>query len=184
MTQPPIPSTDVRTDGEVVAAVLAGDTESFGVLVERYRVELGRVAEAILGDFDTAADALQDAFISAYQSLGRCRDPERFKAWLYQIVRNRCRDVLRRRPPVAIDSVDVPARDTADGPLAEAELGRMLEQAMTALTLEQKEAFVLKEIEGRSYQEMTELLDTRVDALRMRVMRAKDVLRKALGGAP
>ena len=182
MTRGPETSESVATDSEIVGQVLAGDTEAYGVLVERYRVELGRIAEAMLGDGDVAADVLQEAFISAYQSLGRCRDPERFKAWLYQIVRNRCRDVLRRRPHVTLDSVEVAARETADMPLAESELAGLLEQAMEALTVEQREAFVLKEIEGRSYQEMTELLATRVDALRMRVMRARDVLRKRLGG--
>ena len=181
MTRGPETSESVATDAEIVSQVLAGDTEAYGVLVERYRIELGRVAEAMLGDGDVAADVLQEAFIAAYRALGRCRDPERFKAWLYQIVRNRCRDVLRRRPDVSLDSVEVAARESADAPLVESELARLLEQAMEALTLEQKEAFVLKEIEGRSYQEMTELLDTRVDALRMRVMRARDVLRKRLG---
>lgn len=175
---------ELPTDGEIVGRVLDGDGEAFGLLVERYRQELGRVAEAMIGDADAAADALQEAFIAAYRALGRCRDPERFRIWLFQIVRNRCRDVLRKKPSVSIDFLDVPAKESADGPLAESELGAMLQKAMDALTPEQREAFVLKEIEGKSYQEMVELLDTKVDALRMRVMRAKDVLRKALGEAP
>lgn len=167
-------------DASVVRRVLDGDTEAFGLLVERYRTEFGRLAEAMIGDPDAAEDVLQEAFISAYRSLGRCRDPERFRAWACRIVANRCRDVLRRRPAVPIDVVELPAKESADAPAEDSELADQLERAMTQLTAEQREVFVMKEVEGRSYEEMAELLDMKVDALRMRVMRAKTVLRKAL----
>lgn len=168
-------------DGTIVRQVLDGDIERFGLLVERYRVEFGRIAEGLVGDADAAADALQEAFISAYRSLGTCRDPDRFRVWLYRIVQNRCRDQLRRRPLVPLDDVDVAARERTDAPLDDAELGARIRGALDALTPEQREAFVMKEVEGKSYPEMVELLDTRVDALRMRVHRARDVLRQALG---
>ena len=185
MTDTPQSSSSVSpSDREVVERVLDGDVEAFGILVERYRTELGRIAEAMIGDADAAADALQESFIAAYRGLGGCRDTARFRTWLYQIVRNRCRDALRRRPAVPIETVDVVARESADGPLHDEELGRRLEQALQRLTPEHREAFVLKEVEGRSYQEMTALLDTKIDALRMRVMRARDTLRQALGEAP
>lgn len=172
------------SDGEIVRRVLDGDAEVFGVLVERYRTEFGRVAAGMLGDADAAEDVLQESFISAYRSLGSCRDPDRFKTWVFRIVTNRCRDYLRRKPAKDIETVEVAAKETADAPLEESELARRLEIAMTQLTPEQREVFVMKEIEDKSYQEMSELLDLKVDALRMRVMRAKDVLRKALGAIP
>src|SRR5262245_10277657 len=101
------PPNSSLSDGTAVRRVLTGDVEAFGVLVERYRTEFGRIAEGMLGDADAAADALQEAFITAYRSLGSCRDPDRFKPWLYRIVTNRCRDVLRKKPPVSIDAVEV-----------------------------------------------------------------------------
>ncbi|HEY2805363.1 MAG TPA: RNA polymerase sigma factor [Gemmatimonadales bacterium] len=167
-------------DGAIVRQVLDGDTEAFGILVERYRIEFGRVAEAMLGDRDAAEDVLQESFISAYRSLGRCRDPERFKSWAFRIVTNRCRDLLRKRPAISIDLVEVPAKEAADMPAEDSELAAQLERAMSRLTPEQREVFVMKEVEGRSYEEMAELLDLKIDALRMRVMRAKTVLRKAM----
>lgn len=170
-------------DGEVVRRVLDGDVEAYAMLVDRYKDEFGRIAGGMLGDRDAADDVLQDSFIMAYRSLGSCRDPDRFKTWLYRIVTNRCRDQLRKRPAVDIDTVEVAAKEMTDAPMLATELGDRLERAMNMLTPEQREVFVMKEIEGRSYDEMSELLDLKIDALRMRVMRARDVLRKALGGA-
>jgi RNA polymerase sigma-70 factor (ECF subfamily) len=175
---------EALSDGEAVRRVLGGDPEAFGVLVERYRTEFGRVAGGMLGDRDAADDVLQEAFISAYRSLGSCRDPEKFRTWFYTIVTNRCRDALRKKPAVSIDAVEVAARDTADAGAEDAELAEKLQRAMDKLTPEQREVFVLKEVEGKSYEEMRDLLDMKVDALRMRVMRAKDVLRKALKEMP
>lgn len=81
---------------------------------------------------------------------------------------------------VSIDQVEVAAKDAADAPAEDSELADQLQRAMGQLTPEQREVFVMKEVEGRSYEEMAELLDMKIDALRMRVMRAKNVLRKAL----
>ena len=165
-------------DGEVVRRVLLGDVEQFGVLVERYREDFGRMAHGVLGDADAAEDVLQEAFISAYRSLGSCREPDKFRSWFGRIVMNRCRDVLRKKPAVDIEKVEIPAKESADAPVEDDELGRRLEAALAKLTPDQREAFVMREVEGRSYEEMTELLDTKIDALRMRVMRAKEALRK------
>jgi RNA polymerase sigma-70 factor (ECF subfamily) len=167
-------------DGDVVRRVLAGDTEIYRVLVERYRADFGRIAEALVGDADLAADALQEAFIRAFRSLETCRDPDRFRPWFYRIVANQCHDHRRRQRSVPIDEVEVVAKESADARLHDAELARRLELAMEKLTPEQREAFVMKEVEGRSYQEMAELLQTGVDALKMRLHRAKDVLRRQL----
>src|SRR5437868_7486427 len=135
------------SDGAAVRRVLDGDTEAFGILVERYRTELGRVAAGMLGDRDAADDVLQEAFISAYRSLGSCRDPEKFRTWFYSIVTNRCRDALRRKPAVDIATVDVAAKEQADAPVEDEELAAKLERAMARLTPEQREVFVLREIE-------------------------------------
>ena len=169
------------TDGEAVRRVLDGDTEAYAILVERHRTEFGRVAAGILGDRDAADDALQEAFISAYRSLGSCREPDRFRTWFYTIVTNRCRDALRRRPAVDIETVEVAAKERADAAAHNEELADRLERAMATLTPEQREVFVLKEVEGKSYEEIAVLLDLKIDALRMRVMRARNELRKALG---
>jgi len=176
-----MPDADREPDADIVRRVLAGDVERYGLLVERYREELGRMATSLVGDADAAEDALQEAFISAYRNLGRCRDPERLRVWLYRIVANRCHDARRRRPTVPLDDLDPPAPHRTDARAEVSDLAGRVGEALNALTPEQREAFVMKEIEGKSYEEMVELLDLKIDALRMRVHRARDVLRQQLG---
>src|SRR5436309_1913383 len=93
------------SDGDLVRRVLAGDTGAYAALVARYRDRLGRYAVHMLGDRQDAEEALQDAFVRAYRSLARCDDPERFGAWLYGILVNRCRTTggraARPEPPGA-----------------------------------------------------------------------------------
>jgi RNA polymerase sigma-70 factor (ECF subfamily) len=175
---------DEPADGQIVRAVLAGDVEQFGVLVRRCREEFGRAAVALAGDADSGADALQDSLIRAWRALDTCRDPDRFRAWFYRILVNRCHDMRRRRSPVVpLEFVaDPPSREQADARIRDDELARVIAAALDRLTPEQREAFVMKEIEGRSYQEMAELLETGVDALKMRVHRARDGLRALLEG--
>ena len=170
------------SDGTVVRRVLDGDVELFRVLVERYREQFGKYAVALVGDSDAAADAMQEAFIRAYRSLGSCRDPDRFRAWFHRILTNQCHDARPKRPnPGNLEVLDPPGDDRADREVEQHELGEAIGAALERLTPEQKEAFVLKHVDGRSYEEMAELTGTGVDALKWRVHRARDSLREMLG---
>jgi RNA polymerase sigma-70 factor (ECF subfamily) len=172
------------SDGAVVRQVLAGDVERYRLLVERYRAEFGRYAVAAVGDRDVAQDAMQEAFIRAFRSLGSCRDPDRFGAWFFRILTNQCRNaVARRRETAGLDAVDPPGGERADAALERQELGARLEAALARLTPEQREAFVMKHVDGRSYEEMAKLLGVGADALKMRVHRARDALRAMMGEA-
>jgi RNA polymerase sigma-70 factor (ECF subfamily) len=170
-------------DAAIVARVLAGDSDAYRVLVERYRAEFGRYAVAVLGDSDAAADAIQEAFIRAYDGLASCREPERFGSWFFRILQNQCRNALARvRKTVDVADADPASPHRTDALVEQAELAAVLETALGALTAEQREALVLKHVEGRSYEEMSQLLGVGVDALKMRVHRARDALREILGG--
>ena len=170
------------SDGTVVRQVLAGDVERYRILVERYRLEFGRYAIASVGDRDTAQDAMQEAFIRAFDALATCREPERFGAWFFRILTNQCRNaVARRRETVPVEDLDPPGNERADQALERGELGAALEAALARLTPEQREAFVMKHVDGRSYEEMAELLGVGVDALKMRVHRARDAMRSMMG---
>lgn len=172
------------SDAALVRRVLAGEVDFYGVLVERYRREFARYASAMLGgNADDAADALQEAFIRAFDSLGSLDDPGRFKAWLFRIVSNQCHNVRKRnKPHLSLDRIDDPADAPAGRDIASREIGEAIEGAMAQLTEEQREAFVMKHVEGRSYAEMSELLGVGQDALKMRVHRARDELKKLLEG--
>lgn len=173
------------TDARVVALVRAGDRDAYRILVRRYQDVLYRHALRMTGSPDVAADLTQAALVKAYTHLRRCRDPERFGAWLFRILANGCKDYLksRRRQDVSLDE-GLPLRAGAGAdPLANlerAELARLLERALGRLPEPQREAFLLKHVEGRSYEEIAELVGVSVPALKMRVHRAREMLKAIL----
>jgi RNA polymerase sigma-70 factor, ECF subfamily len=175
-----VDSTDSATDGEIVRAVLAGDVERFAVLVSRYRDRHARYAARMLGSLDAAEDAVQDALIRAFDRLADCRDPEKFAGWLFLILRNRCFAERRRYRRQAIwpdDAAGIETPEDSALPARQGELGEALKNALGELTAEQRDAFVLKHVDGLSYKEMAELTGTSVASLKMRVHRAYDRLR-------
>ena len=156
------------------------------MLVERYQAALYRYAVGMVHDGDLAADLVQDSFVKAYTSLRSCHDPGRFGAWLYRILVNRCKDYLksRRRHTVPLED-DTAIAPESDGPSLDADrnsLRTSVERALQTLPEAQREAFLLKHLEGRSYEEMAEMLGASVSALKMRVMRAREALQAVLRG--
>lgn len=173
-----------HSDGDLVRAALAGSEVAFGELVRRYQDILYRHAERMTGRGDDAEDIVQSAFIKAYAKLRRCRDPEKVGAWLFRIGANACKDFLksRRRRDLSLD--DIPQMSGEEGD-PERSLNRTLvvgeiERALRRLPLEQREAFLLKHVEGRSYTEMADMLGASVPALKMRVHRAREELQVLL----
>lgn len=171
------------SDAAIVSRVMGGETAAYAVLVSRYRDRYARFAVHMLGSEEDAEEALQDAFVRAYRALGRCDEPERFGAWLYRILVNRCRTHGGRRgrrertfvhDPVALLSAsqEHPAERTAWREEIEVAIGR--------LDAGQREAFLLKHVEELSYEEMAELTGVGISALKMRVKRACDRLRELL----
>lgn len=178
-------SVDDRSDAEIVAAVLKGDDNAYGVLVSRYQSSYLRYATRMLYSQDDAEDALQSAFIRAYRNLASCRDPKRFGQWLQKIVVNECRTVGARRSrrelkfdsrPATLDGIPAPA-GRAEGGMAEE-----IQAALHRLPAEQREAFLLRYVEDLGYEEMSELTGAGVSALKMRVKRACEAMRVSLEG--
>ena len=174
--------TEGPSDGEIVRAVLGGDHERYAVLVERYRDRYARYAARLLGSADAAEDVVQDAFVRAYDQLARCQDPNNFVGWFFLILRNRCFAEQRKgRSHVSLDAATmVPTAGGSDVAAETAERRRALQEALMKLTAEQREVFVLKHVEGLSYLEIAERLNTPVPSLKMRMHRAYDKLREQL----
>jgi RNA polymerase sigma-70 factor (ECF subfamily) len=174
-----------RTDAQVVRDVLAGDRDAYRLLVRRYGDALHGHALRMSGSADEAADLVQRALVQGFTRLHTCKDPDRVGAWLFRIAANLCKDHVRSRQR----SRDVPlaplaevVRGTAD-PEAEAqdaETRTRVWGALQSLTPEQREAFVLKHVEGRSYEEIAAVMDLSVASLKMRVHRAREALRGLL----
>lgn len=179
-----LPLVNAPGDAELIQRILRGDPEPYALLVRRYQEVLYRYAYGMVGDSDTAADLVQDALVKAYGNLATCQDPERFGGWVFQILRNRCRDYLKapRRRTVSIEDEGPLASADPDPLLSleQSETGRQIAQALARLPEAHREAFLLKHVEELSYEEMSERLGVGVSALKMRVMRAREALQIAL----
>jgi RNA polymerase sigma-70 factor (ECF subfamily) len=170
-------------DAALVSRVLAGEKEAYGILMDRYRDRFGRYATHLLGDRHEAEDVLQDTFVRGYRFLTQCEDPDRFGAWLFRILVNRCRTAhgTRRRSGPVLALEDEPNL-AARGSAAEDTAWRdEIQRALARLPADQREAFLLKYVEDLSYEEMETITGVRMSALKMRVKRACDRLRTLLG---
>jgi RNA polymerase sigma-70 factor (ECF subfamily) len=171
-------------DAAVIARVLRGDKQAFAVLVVRYQTGLYRHAVSMVLDHDVAADMVQETLVRAYTHLSTCRDHDRFRSWVFQMLRNRCLDYLKdvRRRNVSLDlALDVP--DPSEQPVHQMERLRLrgeISKALAQLPDAQREAFLMHHVEELSYETMADLLGASVSALKMRVLRARDHLGAAL----
>lgn len=178
--------TEFPADAVLVQRVLAGDVQSFSILVRRYRERYARFAVRMLGNREDAEEALQDSFVRAYRSLARCEDPEHFGSWLYAILANQCRTAATRRSTrekrilYDEDLMDAPSGENESESLA---WKSEIEYALSKLTPDQREAFLLKHVEDLSYEEMETITGEGSSTLKMRVKRACDKMREQLEGA-
>jgi RNA polymerase sigma-70 factor (ECF subfamily) len=184
-TPPDRRRSDAPDDAEAIARVLDGEKQQFEHLVRRYQQVLYRHAVFMVLDHDVAADMVQDAFVRAYLNLRQCRDHSRFRAWLFQTLRNRCLDHLKdaSRRNVRLEDAPEPLLDDADGPAevaARNETRTRIRRALSCLSPALREAFVMHYVDGMPYETMAELLDASVSALKMRTLRAREALSSAL----
>lgn len=172
----------ISTDAELVVRARAGDLASYATLLARHRTSLERYAVRLLGNREDAEEALQDSLIRAWQALDRCRQPDRVRSWLFRILVNRCRTRLTRqdrfeRGPEADAALSLVATaHRSEGEAWREEIARALQQ----LPPDQREAFLLKHVEEFSYEEIAELTESSIPALKMRVNRACTRLRELL----
>ena len=181
MTAANVMTEPAELDQDLINRILAGNQELFTVLIRRYSDPLYRHALGMTGSPDVAEDILQASLIKAFQHLAEVRG--RFDAWLFRIVANGCKDWLKniRRTHLSYDEDDQPSSfATPEEELDRTELRSDLDRALAHLAPSLREAFIMKHVEGRSYEEMAELLSTTVGALKMRVHRAREALQTLL----
>ena len=171
------------TDASLVARAVDGDVDAYTQLVHRYYEPCARYAERMLGNRADAEDAVQDTFLRAYRALGRYREQEQFRAWLYRILSNQCRTIATQRSRYerrvmsderALNEAAAPVREHLNGD------AQLLDSALSELEPMLREAFLLKYGEGMEYREMSAITGVGVSALKMRVKRACDFLRPRL----
>jgi RNA polymerase sigma-70 factor (ECF subfamily) len=178
-------------EAALIASARKGDARAFNQLVLLYQSMAYNQAYRILNDRDAAADATQDAFVSAFKAMRKFRGGS-FKAWILRIVTNACYDQLRskqRRPTESLDDTLVEQdyvgylRDEAERPdeFAERqELNRAIRQGISTLPLEQRNILVLSDVQGLSYQEIVEVTGLSLGTVKSRLSRARTKLRDYL----
>ncbi len=165
-------------DEDAIAAVLAGDVESFRLLVVRYQRALFALVRSFVRDEGQAEDLVQESFLRAFEALAGF-DPARgrFKAWLYQLTRNRCRDALRRARAAPVPLPELEAETVVAGDSA---VSARLDAALAGLAPERRVAFLLVEVHGLTLAEAAEIEDVAVGTIKSRASRARAALRAAL----
>ncbi|MBW3553605.1 MAG: RNA polymerase sigma factor [Gemmatimonadetes bacterium] len=174
-------------DAELVRKCLAGQPRFYEPLVRAYEPVAQRVALGMLGDADAARDAVQQTFIKAYAALDRFDLERSFRPWLLQILRNQCRDELRRRKAGfqvrRIDTVltqRLPAEGGPDRARRRSEAREILWEGLGRISVDHREVLVLKEIQGLSYGEIAQATGVPEGTVASRLFHARRALKEAL----
>ncbi|MBA3659845.1 MAG: sigma-70 family RNA polymerase sigma factor [Gemmatimonadales bacterium] len=177
-----------RDNAELVAAHLAGDNRAFPELVGRYRTRLVAFVSRMIGDRERSEDLVQEAFMRVYRHLHRFDPTKKFSTWIYTIASNLAKNELRNRsrsPLVFYESLR-PAGESDNRPLqfedvgsrpddmfAHRHLRELVESAVERLTPHHREVFVLRELEGRSYEEIAQAIGCNLGTVKSRLNRAR-----------
>ena len=175
----------------LIASARAGDVHSFNKLVQAYQDMAYSVAYRVLGHADAAAEATQQAFLSAYRGLPAFRGGS-FKAWLLRIVTNACYDQLRlkkRRPQTSLEEVAedpdyasalVDRQETPEEAVMRRDLAQAIEVAIAKLPFDQRVVLVLSDVQGFNYEEIAGITGVSLGTVKSRLSRARARLRDYL----
>ena len=177
----------------LVEVAQRGDVESFNELVRLFEGRVYNLCYRMLGDAESAADAAQDAFLSAFRNLRSFRGGS-FRSWMLRIATNTCYDVLRvrkRRPSVSLDieaddesaSSPLQIADTAESPddfAQRRELAAAIQAGLIALPDEQRIVLILSDIQGLAYEEIAQITNSNLGTVKSRLSRGRARLREVL----
>ncbi|MCA0177931.1 MAG: RNA polymerase sigma factor RpoE [Proteobacteria bacterium] len=199
MTTPPDgPARPARpdVDAPLVQRAREGDQRAFEMLVIKYQRRLERLIGRMVRDTDQVADIAQESFIRAYRALPNFRGESAFYTWLYRIAVNTARKALHdaRRDPLVLeasrplgddDETSAPQREptdmtTPEGVLASKEIATAVNAAVEALSPDLRQAITLREVEGLSYDEIAELMNSPIGTVRSRIFRAREAIAQRL----
>jgi len=173
---------------ELLQRCQKGDELAWEVLVRQHQGRICSIALGYVGEQDEAMDLAQEIFVRVYRSLATCTEPEKFASWLIRIARNACIDHLRRRkarPPRR----DIPAEDmvglasgtpTPEDDWVRTSRQKMVHRALQRLSEINREIIILKDIQGRPLEEISNLLDLPLGTVKSRSSRARLELAQAI----
>ncbi|HEX8219345.1 MAG TPA: sigma-70 family RNA polymerase sigma factor [Chloroflexia bacterium] len=188
--------TDSREEARRLDAAREGDLAAFNWLVLRYQTRVYNLCLRMLTDPDAAADATQEAFLSAYKAIGRFKG-EQFRTWLFRIATNACLDMLRsrkRKPTQSLYSYSHDPDDEAEPlPIADldptidpessalrSEVAEAIQRGLDSLPDDQRIALVLVDVQGLSYDEAAAITGANLGTIKSRINRGRARLRDYL----
>ena len=181
-------------DSAVVERVRAGDKQAFNLLVARYQYKIQNLVARLIRDPAEQEDVAQEAFIKAYRAIGNFRGDSTFYTWLYRIAVNTAKNHLvgaSRRPSAQDVSLEdsimmsqaegLVEMNSPEAILQNDELVNTIRQAIAELPDELKEAIMLREYDGLSYEDIAEIMGCPIGTVRSRIFRARDAIEQAMG---
>ena len=171
----------MASEEHIVARILAGETGGFRQLVDQYRLPVFRFTRNLIGDEHDAEDVAQEVFLAAFNNLASY-DAKRaaLQTWLFTIARNRCVNYLKRKRPIVDGVIAKTERAASSNKPARNEFWKQLDEALEALPIEQKTAFILAEIEDLPYADIAHIEQTSLGTVKSRIHRAKQRLRAVM----
>lgn len=184
---------EAADDDVIVSRVLVGDKSAYELIMRKYNPRLSRIVRGYLSDGDDIEDVIQEAYVRAYEALPRFERRSSFSTWLIRITINEALARVKRRKrhmALAEGSSDehqeaeeiLQNRETPLGTLMNAELKEILEKAVGDLPEKYRSVFLMREIEGMSIAETSESLEISQSNVKVRLNRAKEMLRESIGG--
>ena len=184
------PMAELRELGDaiLVTSFLGGDGRSFDALVERYQTRLLNFVYRIVGDRERAEDLVQEVFIRVHRHIGRFDQSKKFSTWIYTIASNLAKNELRNRarnPLVLFTSLTQGWEDEGraldfedlttqpDDLFRKRHVRELVEESVSKLPEHHREVFVLRELEGRSYEEIAEITKCNIGTVKSRLNRAR-----------
>lgn len=184
--------TATDSDAMLVERTVAGDQKAFELLVIKYQRRIQRLIGRMVRDVDLVEDIAQETFIRAYRALAQFRGEAQFYTWLYRIAVNTAKKALmdlKRNPTVSENSFksgdddetsplenELISSETPDAVLAGKEIAEMVNAALESLPQELRQAITLREIEGLSYEEISEAMSCPIGTVRSRIFRAREAI--------
>lgn len=178
---------------ELVVQSKGGDLEAFEQLVMMYQKQIYNLGYRMMGNEEDASDMTQEAFLKAFKSIKKFNQKSSFGTWLYRIAVNLCIDELRKRKKVRLypiahndtaeergQQVVADIGDLPDEAVEKGEIRRRVHGAINRLPEHHRTMIVLKDIQGRSYQEIADILGLNMGTVKSRISRARASLKEEL----
>ncbi|MDO4618122.1 MAG: sigma-70 family RNA polymerase sigma factor [Clostridia bacterium] len=177
------------TDNELVAKIKKGDMHAFSALVKAYESKVINISYSLLSSREDALDAAQEIFVKIYRNIDSFRGDSTVSTWIYRITKNVCCDYLRKRKSnvISLDEededkkIEIPDETSSPGEVLEKkETVNLVRNAISKLDENQRIVITLFDIEGLSYEEISDIIKCPLGTVKSRLYRARESLRKIL----